>query len=492
MRTRVVALALLLCGAAGTALADDYADFRVPDYKVLTWDLIMRGRASTSRFRNESFSPGISDQARSSGGDFNLSAPGSWLHQTDRASTAIDWSPNASGRRQRQRIEQFGGPVAERREVADRSAREAWGATLRHERYETALPIAWGGRLTTAGSLEQDWSRGARAGTVVDTLQGERQYDSARRAGAASLSGAMTLGVGRIRDVTPVADAREIEARLLERGVLARPLSREGRQRLARLVAMDDAFVRTSQRPLAAEFDAIEGVLRDDGALRDPGQDVAAAVRVLEPWIGADAARLPHSPVRRARGVAVTAFADGSLEWTRQRFADHFYGRTRIDDTTTVVSDSRFTASRHSRSDRVVIGGRGEVQWPLGQAFQLGLASEASTPVGHQRPFTSIRTGGSFAAIVADRWIASVMLQHSRDFYRDAARQWHDPWNTLAAARVSWFLVDHLAFTLAASDNQHGGAGYAREDMVSFELTWRLARRLTSPDLLAEPSPRPD
>ena len=88
--------------------------------------------------------------------------------------------------------------------------------------------------------------------------------------------------IGRVRDATPVLDARILEDRLTRTGSLIRPLSEQGRLRLAALLAMRGQFKNAHERADRYFWREVERVLQDDGALIPQGLDALSVLRILE------------------------------------------------------------------------------------------------------------------------------------------------------------------------------------------------------------------
>jgi len=77
------------------------------------------------------------------------------------------------------------------------------------------------------------------------------------------------VGYGRLRDVTPLAEARRISARLVRLGTIPRPLDSSALREVASVIASRDDFETTSDLVAAIEpgLEAAGGVELDSGAL---------------------------------------------------------------------------------------------------------------------------------------------------------------------------------------------------------------------------------
>jgi len=469
---RRLSLALVLCAAAAPVLADEFADFRAPDYRTYTLDV--RASASASGAFSNRYE--VDRDGRGSG---DLAALGSWQHDADRAHTAMAWQFGANGDRYHQRRDDP--PYASN--TRETRAREYWAASWEQRNYTHVLALNWSLRT----DLERAWYQDTYAGRGMrnTAFPAESQYDDDSHADTYAVREALVLGIGHVRDATPVADARVLEDRLLKGGILARPLSRRARLALARVYALEGAFEIVRQRPRDAEWAGLERILREDGAMRDSTGGVVQALRALEPWIGASAARLPHSPLVRQRGLFAGVYASGRRAWNHYRYVTHRYYRTTLEDTTVAEDQSRFASSGSGRSDELGVGGRLEWHRPFGRVWQADVVNDVSGPIGPHKMGSTYVATAAFRGAVADRWIAGPSFRYVRETRGYRHRLEQDDWRASGGVDVTVFLEDRLGLTAYASDQQNGTPrSFDRGLSTGFELTWRFAARLTARDLM--------
>jgi hypothetical protein len=332
-------LVLAMWATPLAARADDYSEFRIPPHHVMGWS----GTLSTSGNRSTSTVTGFGSSNNSSRAFQGTgSSTFSWLSDSDPARTSIGVSVLASGDGTWGSADQSIPAGVSSSSSDTRRGTESWSASLGQRYYPWAVPVGLDLNVVGIGQYQQSWSH-ADAQThgnlipptvTVEHTSGERWlYRTVVQTDAA-------VGIGRVRDATGVYDAQVLESRLRESGALARPLSREGRRRMAALLYLRADYSKFRERPDKYLWDRVEDILREDGALGDSGLDARSIQRAGEPDIfSPSAAGLPRSPVLRQAG----AFIGAALF----DFHEHFSSGT-----TTVASSSRPSTTRFSLRSR--------------------------------------------------------------------------------------------------------------------------------------------
>jgi len=461
-----------LCAAVVIAGADEFTDFRIPD--------------NTSRLWN------VSASALARGSSVNFDVRESKLNSSNAdLLTALTWITDSDPLR---RTVGIGGSVGvdrdQRRDAyssddlrADRNSRmvdESWSASIDETRYPWSVPIGAEWQLSGSGRYQQSWEKTASEdltpGMSGSSLESEEFwfYTTSARV-------RVVVGVGRVRNATGVQEARVIERRLRNSGVLSRSLSPVAREKLARLMYTRDDLNFVADRPAGYLWSAVAAILEEDGALGEQARDPGAWSHAFDRYVGPafyERDLVPRPTMVRNTGFFVGPYFSG--DYFDELHRDDFV----VDQSSTVdtVSTSNSTSiSRHgeSRTSATTGGLRAEWHRPLGLSWQADASADYLFPLKHADQFV-LQSLGQLSYLAADRWSGSVTVAYGQSHYWET----HD-WGFGVGESFIFYMEDHLALTVSASHSQdHFLSAYHRENSVRIGLTYRLAGSFAAPGLL--------
>jgi hypothetical protein len=171
--------------------------------------------------------------------------------------------------------------------------------------------------MDARGSYEQGWSSQYWKETRGAHLSTDRQ-DHKAFIFDYEVSGTAGLGVGRVRDASPVFDIYVLEKRLRDLGVLTRELKPEARVRLAQVwvAGADHTVIR--DRPHSSFWQDIERIARRRRCAKKVLM-LTALIRIAEsyrPEVRGGPDLWPSPPSVSGTSAASAAIADGSWEWS--------------------------------------------------------------------------------------------------------------------------------------------------------------------------------
>jgi len=239
--------ALLILGIAlpAGALADDFADFRIPKSREFGWSGSLSSDASQW----------IRDPQRDGKFRGMISSEAYWLTDSDPLYrdllVSLGLQGDAIDSRRRQEL---GFPsaywVAEDRTQAS-GVSESFFAGWRERHYlgEPAVGVELG--LFGRGQLDQSWTVRTSDETRADSMVARRSQsiDATAHSYRRTFGIDLAMGVGRVRNATAVYEERVFEDRLWKTGALVRPLSRAARARLTALLFLGDSYGQVHDRP---------------------------------------------------------------------------------------------------------------------------------------------------------------------------------------------------------------------------------------------------
>ncbi len=481
MRPLLAAALLLLLAApaaAGESAADSaYRDYRIPDHRWWQWVAGVSGSASHS---DQSVSP---DQHYRSGvfrGQLATAVSGG--HETDPLDQS--WAADLRFTGDRRHDEQFrlepGGEVTG--EFSDRVVLEGFTAGYSLRAYPWSFPLALSAGTSQRFDFQQAFTSSdflRRSPAVVE------QSLSSSSFGAWNYTAAVDLGtgVGRVRDATPVYQARVLEDRLLETGSLARPLTRPARDRLAALFATEGRFVFAHGRPDKYFWGEIERVLAEDSALANGSIDLYDAHRILEP-------ETIKGRVLRSAGwfVGPSVFLLSQQQHRIQESA--LSSSVYVADTLLFSSGFGFTFSDYARQDRIQTAIVAEYHHPAGHRWQYDAGH--FTRIGESGVPMFSNTNASVMWIVSDRWLATGFLGHALEWNGHGTERGVERWNVVAGMDVSYFLEDSWAFTVTARETQaHDPDAFRRNGDFAFSITRVISGLFDAPGLVSAMRPTP-
>jgi hypothetical protein len=447
----------------------DFFAFRIPDHR---WYAIqLAGGASASR--DQYSAPGPDREFRFGSGNFTGSAV--WVRDGERyqnffsvtARTFVreEWAdtwdegsiPPSTFQTRQNSERRFVNNLAEVREEI------RW--------YPFSVPLGIATQATAGyGDVHNDSEEGSTT-TSSDPVSSQRiEFSSARdvRNRQLALAWSVTPLFGRVRDATAVYSGYLLEQRLIRDGILARPLSTAGRERLLSLFYVQNPYGVVHDFPDKFFWQEVERLLREEGALGEAGFDAYALLHALQP-------AGPDRFVLRRAGYAVgptlrVDYTDASLQ------SSQFTHQVTVVDTTRTETSIQVSDDRRDSNTDLLAGGTAEAHVPLGPRWQLDGAVSALFDTEDPQDHQNIDGFGAFTWIVAERWQADA----SASYFRSYAPQ-IDYWSASARVNLSYFLEDHLrlgiGFTTGQFHNDYatGEETFSRSSGLMISLSYRFA-----------------
>jgi len=481
MRPLLAAALLLLLVApagAGESAADSaYREFRIPEHSWWQWVAGVSGAANHS---DQSAFPGQSYRSGSFRGQLSTSAQGG--HETD--PLVQSWSADVRFNGERRHEEQLrvdpGGEATG--EFSNRGLFEVLGATYSLRAYPWSFPLA----LTAGVSQRFDFQQSSSSSDYtwrdpVTVTQDLSSISTGAWIYRAQVN--LGIGVGRVRDATPVYEAQVLEDRLLETGALSRPLTRPARERLAALFATEGRFVFAHGRPDKYFWGEIGRVLAEDSALASGSIDLYDAHRILEPvtirgsvlrpagWFVGPAVYLQSSQFHR-----VSEFAQSQSVY--------------VADTLLFASGFGSTTTNYSRQDVIQTALVAEYHHPAGHRWQYDAFHV--TRIGESGVPMFANTNASVMWIVSDRWFVSGSLGHALEWNGHGTDRAVERWDVSAGVDVSYFVEDSWAFTVTTREFQsHRPDHFQRAGEFAFSITRVISGLFDAPGLVSAMRPTP-
>jgi hypothetical protein len=468
VRCAVGCLALLLTGSV-TLASSEFAGYRIPDHHWSSWNV--SGLADGSRSQSEGAFSGQTRQGRVQG---LVASRAVWGFDSDGAQQQFLLDLIANGNRSEQRQE-APAPAADRALGRSRALAERVTVQYRAARYPWTAPLGFEADGAFDASFNQGWESSASQQFTDPT---EQRFSGDGHGQGYRYESSLSLGVvaGRTRDATPVYEARVLEQRLRESGVLTVALSPRARERLTALFAVRGRVSFAHERPGRWFWREVERVLTEEGATGERGFDAFATLFALEPVRPSAVQRLTgwsfeplvRLAANRARDHVVST--SGSSQWQ---------GGVLISGSETTIGTSSST-----RQDFLSAGWRAEYHRPVGMSWQLDAVHELS----YDDKNALLETANELSAVwlLADRWRVSSVLSHQA--FADHARAGNrrlDSWQVSSVSRVDYFLEDAwtvgLFYTLA---QLHGTSSFQTFDDVGLGVTYQLSGLFSAPGLV--------
>lgn len=467
LRHSFVLLALALTAVAARAQSE-FAGYRIPDHRWSTWS----GNLSASGQRTKFDQP---VDARFSDGRLDVQARTSltWGGDADRSQYALSLAPSFFGTRTSAE-RHIGAPVRDEGTTRFREAIEALDVFTSGAIYPARLPLGLSGSALFRGQFDQRWL--SQSG-IVRFPPAESRSVSDENGHSYQYLSSVSMGpiVGRVRNATPVLDARILEDRLARAGSLARPLSEDGRSKLAALLAMRGRLGNAHARPERYFWREVESLLRADGALGEQGLDAYSVLRVLEGVSPGDAQRFVGSSFQ----VFVTPVARRDHRNAAGRTTNSLYDH----DTLVVQGRSEFSSADHARLDALTVGWLAEYHRPIGLRWQVDATQQLSWNDARDVLFVLDRVATTWG--ISDRWRASSNWTHSV-FSRDrSGSRKVGSWVLNHLAEVQYQLED--AWSLGASwthAQEHGKQTFRRSDSFSLGVSYQFSGHFVAPGLV--------
>ena len=464
-------LAVLFLAVPGASSADDYRDFRIPDYRLVSWNLDLTGSLSGTRY-----APSGDVESQSTIGRYTFVSP----FRAD----------DVSERRERFIFLQLQqSPVMQ--------SGQRTGGTLTPgskdeyrviQRYHSGQANWFESRYPNANSLSWNWGASFHASMrdldiaddnlrVFPGSEFHQSYQSRRTEYRYSGSASIGMGRGRVRDVSGVYEAQVLEARLLETGRLLRPLTPRERQRLAEIFYLTEGIQSVHDRPSKYLWTEIERVLASDGALDGGTLDAWSALRALEPVM-----LLAGSNRRAGRFVGVFGFAS----------ADRGHSDTNDRQESTNIQNGVVngyynyeTSSRTEiEEDDAGVGLEWSEHHPLSMRSQLDLRSRL-TWSSHET-LRALFIGG-MRYMLADRWDAEVIGQYDATTWTSGGQRAEPDWGVVVIGTLAYLIEDSWSLqanyqTFFSQFRDRDLSAYQSENhYFTLGLTYRAAGRFAAP-----------
>jgi hypothetical protein len=290
------------------------------------------------------------------------------------------------------------------------------------------------------------------------------------------------LGLGQVRDATPVQQAHELEARLLRTGALTRALSDEARQKLAALYAVGGDLGRAHERPEKYFWRELERVLREDGALAPGSLDAYDVLRLFEPISPAKGTFFRRTGFFVGPAVTVATNRDHAT-FERTQSATFYTA-----DTVVATASSSFQETENFRSDVLFTSFQAEFHRPLNPRWQLD--SWSSVGIRESGEFPFVQNALSLGYLHADRWLGIVRADQSAQAIGHSRHL--DRWDVNLGGELYYFLEDSWALRFVANERQSRAPGrFDRRGDFALSLTWIVSGLFEAPGLVGAMRPTP-
>lgn len=448
--------------ASAPASADEFSDFRIPTHawRSGTADLGLSGHrdvadAGFQSDRNQSL---VSD----------LSGRITRLHDSDALQHSISLALGLAVRTlDRQEALAYPG-TSIRQEMNSYTVQgaETWRLDVGARAYPWRRPLGFDVSASGSGQYGQSRSRrDDRDRQDPPPTREERRATEAFHSYDYSVAGSAMAGWGRVRDATVVYAIHVLEERLQESGALARPLSREARERLAALYFVGSDLAAAHDRPERFFWREVERVLREDGALSEHGLDPYSVMRIREPY---GAAPSPGPP--RRTGWFVGAVGEGRHFHRIERRDFDAQRKVFLADTLYLAESASGGVRFDQGYDAFLLGGQAEYHRPLGWRWQFDALAHVSAPVRPGDSGLSSWFSAQASWLVADRWGADAYVSQYRTYFSPrggALVLSDDGWSVVYGADVGYYLEDRTRIFAAVSERQQksnspSASGYGR------------------------------
>jgi len=505
MVRRLLALTCVMCILPHVLKADGFADFRIPKHKVYNLGGRLTGWAEND-YRDYQ-----SERVRTSYEVSNGVLWGRWLYDSDplRADLTLYLYGSGDLRSWRSKNTPDDTTVSQLK-TNWQDLSESWRLQASTRYYPFPVPVGLTAGTGAQGSYAQGWSSQYWKSTQGAHLSTNRQ-DHEAFIFDYNITANVGLGVGRVRDASPVYDIYVLEKRLRDLGVLTRELKPETRRRLAQVwvAGTDHTIIR--DRPHKYFWQDVERILREDGALREEGLDAYSAYRIAESyrsgssWVGPGVWPSPRSlseafgRFRRDCGW----FAGLVVEGQHEHHIERRFTRAREQEADSGVYslDTSHSASARIENfdDDFLFGPQLEFHRPLGWPLQLDAVSTIFLPQDNMAHAIRATTSVKLTYLVADRWVASGTVQHQRlieeySYPRYDRRERTDSWTVSVGANVQYFVEDRLSLALSLSHSQgrtayeHTGydptVSYTRSNMAMLGISYDFLGVMEAPGLI--------
>jgi hypothetical protein len=459
---------------AGWLSADSaYSSYRIPEHRWSYWtaSLDLAGGHSAAPIFSD-----LTDRGGSLGG--RVATTAAWNHDSDRLQHDWGFSVDASGSRSSRRVEDETLTYESRSSNKDLAQAFSLHGSWRVYPWTTPVGVSLGtSNLLDLGQSFQashfaNQGPNTRTTSDFDVSRGSRRY-----IGAVSAE----VGLGRVRDATPVHLAQVLEDRLRRKGALTRPLSDQARRALAALYAIEPGIEAAHQRPAKYFWRELERILREDGALAPEALDAWDVLRLLEPVsVGFGVARASGFFIGPSVTVLTQRFRD-----TREESSSGIYY---VADTVYATFENGLHETRNDRNDRVFTAITAEIHRPLSPRWQADAFTRVALSEAGES--TNLANSVSVVYVISDRWLGLARAFHSANAERQVRR--FERWSAEVSGELVYFLEDSWALRLTAYERQnHDASRLFRSGGFQLGLTWIVSGFFEAPGLVPAMHPSP-
>ncbi len=458
MRLTALSLSTILCLTA-TVFGDEFRDFRVPTHRVRNAAASFYGWYRHDKMGSDGSYPGGVNENL----DLTGRLAGVWLHDSDARRLRIFGAGDLSG--DRSESEQVDAAFQDRNR--NRRVREFIQASADYRLYPWSHAFGLAGTASGSAFFLQSWYTEKYRNPVYTMNRDTERWQYEYRA-----RGDVQVGYGRVRDASGVFEARLMEQRLRETGMINGSLPAETLRKLAELHYRRSDYKLLHERPSRAYWKDVETILQESGSLGVEGLDAYNLYRLAE-GLGATA----YNSFIRERGY----FVGPALR------AEHAHFLTRYDesrhevlrsDSGTVIYDTTFhTADPHDQwGDQALLGVKSELHLPWGLRWQLDWESSALFSLNDTVDGFSVETDASLRYVLADRWSTALAFEQTRTISQSGYGGVSDQWNVWAGASLRYFIEDRLsaAYSIWHQQQDQVSSPFQRSTYMSLGLTYGL------------------
>ena len=473
-------LTVLIMLAPTLVSADEFADFRIPDHRFEVWKASLSGSAQRTRQGDATFESKSSSTGASTGTSFL------WIHDSELRRTEVSAQGAFSANRYESTAK--GNTFGDTRNWQHSGTESVRGEALQRS-YLGQAPLAIEASIMARGDDDQQWFRQRTTSEDAPGLEFQERASGSSWDYRYDASAAVGIGVGRVRDATALYDARILEQRLRDRGLLRNDLAPATRRRLAELLYLRADYQTVLELPGKSFWSELQSILESDSALTAP-LNAPAVLRALEIYgdrHGSDYSGLPAgSPMLRQRGAFAQLEIQASHRHSIFRSESERFAFAAVNDSVIGSTHDAFHTRREVSQDLILFGPNLEYHLPGGLRWQTDLSSQLLFSSKDPKRKYRWSSRASEGWILADRWLATATIGHDRDLASV------DPtgigtWRVFYSASLIWYLEDRFGLQLSTfgtqSRNRRPG-DYEGNDAIYLSMSYKLSGRIDAPGLI--------
>lgn len=296
----------------------------------------------------------------------------------------------------------------------------------------------------------------------------------------------ISVGRGRIRDVSAVLYSLALEDRLNRMGALVQPLNDAVRQQLAQLYSVRADLQAAHTRSQRVFWREVSRILHDAGALKSEWLEGEAFARTQE-----EISPFPRFPLHH--GARLELLSEFGWLGGHSDYDVEFYSQNRSGGLVIDEFSSRSSSRDRHELRRARFGLGGSIAGAQGNTIAWQVSSAALYGDGPARSI-ELLSGLSVQRLLLDRWYMSASLLHDVISETRDDQRLEPTWLLASHAQLSYLVEDHWSVDLgfSRSVSQFRGSPTAlavfgpREDRATslqLGLTWRPSGRFDSPTL---------